>query len=160
MSVPTGRLGGATEVPGAATGANAETPWACLEIPTLPHRQWVDAGHTGTRRQQPVARLDEGVQARGCDLLFGSGLAIKAARSAGTPGSGPDSNCGQVLQLAAGGTTDVLGDLAATGCVRVEHWWAIRGRPSIAPFGERDDDGPSSRPLSVSRYSWSSGFSE
>src|ERR1700722_9068887 len=21
-----------------------------------------------------------------------------------------------------------------------EHWWAVRGRPTIAPFGERDDD--------------------
>src|SRR5580658_9541776 len=83
----------------------------------------------------------QGAAIRFAQPLFDSGRCHQGGAVSRHAGSGPDSQFGQVLHFAAGGTTDLLGDLAATGCVRVEHWWAIRGRPSIAPFGERDDDG-------------------
>jgi hypothetical protein len=46
-----------------------------------------------------------------------------------------------IVHLAAAGARGLLGYRSTADGMHVEHGWAVGGRPSVAPFGQRDDGG-------------------
>jgi hypothetical protein len=106
-----------------------------------------------SRASTPIARV--AYSSRQCHPFFDSrcfGIPAWSLRStpvtcheggaiSGHAGPRSDRHFGPVVYLAAIGAVHLLGDFAATGAMRVQHGWTIRGRPPIAPFGKRHEDG-------------------
>jgi hypothetical protein len=59
----------------------------------------------------------------------------------GHAGSWSYVNLCEIVHLAAAGAGGLLGYRSTADGMHVEHGWAVGGRPSVAPFGQRDDGG-------------------
>ena len=129
---------------------NCESLWLNENLPT-------STFSTATGKRYGARRLFKGEASHTaseidpcCTLLSLPGygyLARPSPRTCRHAGSRSCLHFRRITHFSAGGADGVLSDVTAAHCVGIEHRRAVRGHPTVAPLGERQDHGHQFTPL-------------